>query len=78
MAETKTEALVAFDGFTETWGVRYGKAGRVSVVFLRFAARGTYCMLFGWPENKKAPTLAPGLGLLADCKRAREEPSARC
>jgi hypothetical protein len=50
----------------------------VSVVFLRFAARGTYCMLFGWPENKKAPTLAPGLGLPADCKRAREEPSARC
>jgi len=27
-------------------------------------------MLFGWPENKKAPTLAPGLGLPADCKRA--------
>ena len=26
MAETKTEALVAFDAFTETWGVKYAKA----------------------------------------------------
>jgi hypothetical protein len=26
-------------------------------------------------ENKKAPTLVPGLGLPADCKRAREEPA---
>jgi putative transposase len=26
MAETKTDALVAFDAFVETWGVKYDKA----------------------------------------------------
>ena len=46
MAETKTEALVAFDAFTETWGVKYAKA-----VECLIKGRGALLAFYDFPPS---------------------------
>jgi transposase-like protein len=39
MAETKKDALVAFDAFVETWGIKYDKAAECLIKDRESAAR---------------------------------------